>query len=63
MVELPPVEVKENDVCIKMLASPINPSDINRIEGSSHHFFEKPRLQFLKFQAKIELRPNFRNEK
>ncbi|KAM4095493.1 hypothetical protein ACJW30_08G033400 [Castanea mollissima] len=33
VVELPPVEVKENDVCIKMLASPINPSDINRIEG------------------------------
>lgn len=33
MVELPPVEVKENDVCVKMLAAPINPSDINRIEG------------------------------
>ncbi|RVW56824.1 Enoyl-[acyl-carrier-protein] reductase, mitochondrial [Vitis vinifera] len=30
---LPPVEVKENDVCVKMLAAPINPSDINRIEG------------------------------
>ncbi|KAL5581155.1 hypothetical protein UlMin_013597 [Ulmus minor] len=33
VVELPPVEVKENDVCVRMLASPINPSDINRIEG------------------------------
>lgn len=33
MVEVPPVEVKENDVCVKMLAAPINPSDINRIEG------------------------------
>ncbi|KAL1827610.1 hypothetical protein ACET3Z_006022 [Daucus carota] len=33
MVELPPVEVKENDVCVKMLAAPINPSDINRIQG------------------------------
>ncbi|CAN0860008.1 Enoyl-[acyl-carrier-protein] reductase, mitochondrial [Linum grandiflorum] len=33
MVELPPVEVKQNDVCVKMLAAPINPSDINRIQG------------------------------
>ncbi|KAM5583897.1 enoyl-[acyl-carrier-protein] reductase, mitochondrial [Rosa sericea] len=33
VINLPPVEVKENDVCVKMLASPINPSDINRIEG------------------------------
>ncbi|CAN1825506.1 Enoyl-[acyl-carrier-protein] reductase, mitochondrial [Linum perenne] len=33
MVELPPVEVKENDVCVRMLAAPINPSDINRIQG------------------------------
>ncbi|XP_015874173.3 enoyl-[acyl-carrier-protein] reductase, mitochondrial isoform X2 [Ziziphus jujuba] len=33
VVELLPVEVKENDVCVRMLASPINPSDINRIEG------------------------------
>ncbi|KAE8680499.1 putative trans-2-enoyl-CoA reductase [Hibiscus syriacus] len=32
-VELSPVEVKENQVCVKMLAAPINPSDINRIEG------------------------------
>ncbi|XP_060966763.1 enoyl-[acyl-carrier-protein] reductase, mitochondrial-like [Cannabis sativa] len=31
--ELPPVEVKENDVCVRMIAAPINPSDINRIEG------------------------------
>ncbi|KAL4189415.1 hypothetical protein AMTRI_Chr08g206960 [Amborella trichopoda] len=33
VVDLPAVELKENDVCIKMLAAPINPSDINRIEG------------------------------
>uniref|UniRef100_A0A2P2L447 Zinc binding dehydrogenase n=1 Tax=Rhizophora mucronata TaxID=61149 RepID=A0A2P2L447_RHIMU len=33
VVEIPPVEVKDNDVCVKMLAAPINPSDINRIEG------------------------------
>ncbi|KAL5764198.1 hypothetical protein ACOSP7_016551 [Xanthoceras sorbifolium] len=33
VIELPPVEVKENDVCVKMLAAPINPSDINRIQG------------------------------
>ncbi|MBA0825293.1 hypothetical protein Goarm_021892 [Gossypium armourianum] len=33
MIELPPVEVQENQVCVKMLAAPINPSDINRIEG------------------------------
>ncbi|XP_020579742.1 probable trans-2-enoyl-CoA reductase, mitochondrial [Phalaenopsis equestris] len=33
MVDLPPVEIKENDVCVRMMASPINPSDINRMEG------------------------------
>ncbi|EEF32141.1 enoyl-[acyl-carrier-protein] reductase, mitochondrial [Ricinus communis] len=33
VVEMPPVEVKDKDVCVKMLAAPINPSDINRIEG------------------------------
>lgn len=33
MIELPSVEVKEKDVCVKMLAAPINPADINRIEG------------------------------
>lgn len=32
LVDLPPVDLKENDVCVKMLAAPINPSDINRIE-------------------------------
>ncbi|EYU18895.1 hypothetical protein ABFS82_04G188800 [Erythranthe guttata] len=31
--ELPPVPIKDDDVCVRMLASPINPSDINRIEG------------------------------
>lgn len=33
VVDLPSVEIKENDVCVRMMASPINPSDINRIEG------------------------------
>ncbi|PWA36486.1 polyketide synthase, enoylreductase family protein [Artemisia annua] len=33
LVELPPVEIKANDVCVKMLASPIHPSDLNIIEG------------------------------
>ncbi|KAI6685729.1 hypothetical protein NL676_031642 [Syzygium grande] len=33
VVEVPPVLVKENDVCVRMLAAPINPSDINSIEG------------------------------
>ncbi|XP_059626713.1 enoyl-[acyl-carrier-protein] reductase, mitochondrial [Cornus florida] len=33
VIEVPPVEIKEKDVCVKMLAAPINPSDINRIEG------------------------------
>ncbi|CAN4119019.1 unnamed protein product [Withania somnifera] len=31
--EIPPVEINENNVCVKMLAAPINPADINRIEG------------------------------
>ncbi|CAA7027550.1 unnamed protein product [Microthlaspi erraticum] len=33
VVDLPPVEIRENDVCVKMIAAPINPSDINQIEG------------------------------
>ncbi|MED6182542.1 hypothetical protein PIB30_029294 [Stylosanthes scabra] len=33
LVEFPGVQVKENDVCVKMLCAPINPSDINRIQG------------------------------
>ncbi|KAK4764647.1 hypothetical protein SAY86_025737 [Trapa natans] len=33
IIEMPPTVVKERHVCVKMLASPINPSDINRIEG------------------------------
>ncbi|KAG0468710.1 hypothetical protein HPP92_018038 [Vanilla planifolia] len=33
IVDLPPEEIKVNDVCVRMLASPINPSDINRMEG------------------------------
>ncbi|XP_016548523.2 enoyl-[acyl-carrier-protein] reductase, mitochondrial [Capsicum annuum] len=31
--EIPPMEINENDVCVRMLAAPINPADINRIEG------------------------------
>ncbi|CAA0811944.1 Probable trans-2-enoyl-CoA reductase-mitochondrial [Striga hermonthica] len=31
--ELPPLPIKDGDVCVRMLAAPINPSDINRIEG------------------------------
>ena len=27
-------DLKDGEVCVKMLAAPINPSDINRIEGS-----------------------------
>ncbi|XP_071719816.1 enoyl-[acyl-carrier-protein] reductase, mitochondrial-like [Rutidosis leptorrhynchoides] len=33
VIQLPPIEIKANDVCVKMLAAPINPSDINRIQG------------------------------
>ncbi|XP_071719828.1 enoyl-[acyl-carrier-protein] reductase, mitochondrial-like [Rutidosis leptorrhynchoides] len=33
VVQLPPIEIKANDVCVKMLAAPINPSDYNRIQG------------------------------
>ncbi|KAI3962353.1 hypothetical protein MKX01_005355 [Papaver californicum] len=33
VIDLPPVEIKEKDVCVKMLTSLINPSDINRIQG------------------------------
>ncbi|KAG5253635.1 hypothetical protein OIU78_019145 [Salix suchowensis] len=33
LIEMEGVEVKEKDVCVKMLAAPINPSDLNRIEG------------------------------
>lgn len=39
MIELSPVEVKEDQVCVKMLAAPINPSDINRIEGLAFFLF------------------------
>ncbi|CAM8957143.1 unnamed protein product [Rhodiola kirilowii] len=33
IIERLPEEIKEKDVCVKMLAAPINPSDINRIES------------------------------
>ncbi|KAI3849628.1 hypothetical protein MKW92_011863 [Papaver armeniacum] len=33
VIELPAVEIKENEVCVKMLASPIQPSDINMVQG------------------------------
>ncbi|KAL6642091.1 hypothetical protein ACP70R_020272 [Stipagrostis hirtigluma subsp. patula] len=32
-VDVPPVELGDRDVCVRMLAAPINPSDINRVEG------------------------------
>ncbi|XP_037440586.1 enoyl-[acyl-carrier-protein] reductase, mitochondrial-like [Triticum dicoccoides] len=31
--DVPPVELGERGVCVKMLAAPINPSDINRVQG------------------------------
>ncbi|TVU01226.1 hypothetical protein EJB05_53328, partial [Eragrostis curvula] len=33
VADVPPVELGERDVCVRMLAAPINPSDINRVEG------------------------------
>lgn len=33
MADVGPVELGARDVCVKMLAAPINPSDINSIEG------------------------------
>ncbi|KAK3118173.1 hypothetical protein QOZ80_9BG0695310 [Eleusine coracana subsp. coracana] len=33
VTDVPPVKVGERDVCVRMLAAPINPSDINRVEG------------------------------
>ncbi|WVZ74907.1 hypothetical protein U9M48_023023 [Paspalum notatum var. saurae] len=33
VADVPPVEVGGRDVCVRMLAAPINPSDINRVEG------------------------------
>eukprot|EP00252_Welwitschia_mirabilis_P009742 TRINITY_DN2257_c0_g1_i1.p1 TRINITY_DN2257_c0_g1~~TRINITY_DN2257_c0_g1_i1.p1 ORF type:complete len:375 (-),score=80.06 TRINITY_DN2257_c0_g1_i1:115-1239(-) len=33
LVDFPSVGLGKKDVCVKMLAAPINPSDINRIEG------------------------------
>ncbi|KAG6537564.1 hypothetical protein ZIOFF_002658 [Zingiber officinale] len=44
LIDLPPVELKANDVCVKMLAAPINPSDINRIEGIPVLCFEKKQV-------------------
>ncbi|MFS7940047.1 putative trans-2-enoyl-CoA reductase (NADPH) [Helianthus anomalus] len=38
IIQLPSSEIKANDVCVKMLAAPINPSHINQIQGlKSHH--------------------------
>ncbi|EPS69791.1 hypothetical protein M569_04973, partial [Genlisea aurea] len=31
--DLPPVPIGETDVCVRIVAAPINPSDINRIQG------------------------------
>ncbi|KAK8447104.1 hypothetical protein SEVIR_8G020425v4 [Setaria viridis] len=33
VADVPPVHLGDRDVCVRMLAAPINPSDINRIEG------------------------------
>ncbi|XP_015058017.1 enoyl-[acyl-carrier-protein] reductase, mitochondrial-like [Solanum pennellii] len=33
LTEISPKEISEKDVCVKMLAAPINPADINIIEG------------------------------
>jgi len=33
VVNVPPVKLGDRDVCVRMLAAPINPSDINRVEG------------------------------
>jgi len=33
VADAPPVHLGDRDVCVRMLAAPINPSDINRIEG------------------------------
>lgn len=33
VAELPAAEIGERDVCVRMLAAPINPSDLNRVEG------------------------------
>jgi mitochondrial enoyl-[acyl-carrier protein] reductase / trans-2-enoyl-CoA reductase len=33
LVNVPPVKLGDRDVCVRMLAAPINPSDINRVEG------------------------------
>ncbi|CAM0948499.1 unnamed protein product [Alopecurus aequalis] len=33
VADVEPMVVGERDVCVKMLAAPINPSDLNRIEG------------------------------
>lgn len=42
VIDLPPVEINDRDVCVKMLAAPINPSDINRIEGVDYNIYLKP---------------------
>lgn len=34
LVQMDAQELKDGEVCVKMLAAPINPSDINRIEGT-----------------------------
>uniref|UniRef100_A0A0E0CMF5 Alcohol dehydrogenase-like N-terminal domain-containing protein n=1 Tax=Oryza meridionalis TaxID=40149 RepID=A0A0E0CMF5_9ORYZ len=33
VAELPPAEIGDRDVCVRMLAAPINPSDLNHVEG------------------------------
>lgn len=33
VADVPPVKLGDHDVCVRMLGGPINPSDINRVEG------------------------------
>lgn len=35
-MEVPGRHLRHDEVCVKMLAAPINPSDINKIEGIFH---------------------------
>jgi mitochondrial enoyl-[acyl-carrier protein] reductase / trans-2-enoyl-CoA reductase len=34
VIDVPPVKLGDRDIYVRMLAAPINPSDINRVEGA-----------------------------
>jgi trans-2-enoyl-CoA reductase len=36
VARLPPAEIGDRDVCVRMLVAPINPSDLNHVEGVYH---------------------------